>query len=162
MKRTSQTKRLTRYSVVRHRIVVASLMVGMIVLTGQAYKIQILDSTRLQAEGAARQLRNIVVKPARGRILDRNGDVLAVSTPLDAIWAHPATLFQAREDWPRLAEALDFSPNRLANILERAKGREFVYLRRHLPPAEASRIEAWRFRVLAPSVSTDVITRRDR
>ncbi|XXK28787.1 peptidoglycan D,D-transpeptidase FtsI family protein [Arenicellales bacterium nBUS_45] len=142
MKRTSQTKRLTRYSVVRHRIVVASLMVGMIVLTGQAYKIQILDSTRLQAEGAARQLRNIVVKPARGRILDRNGDVLAVSTPLDAIWAHPATLFQAREDWPRLAEALDFSPNRLANILERAKGREFVYLRRHLPPAEASRIES--------------------
>ena len=142
MKRTSQTKRLTRYSVVRHRIVVASLMVGMVVLTGQAYKIQILDSTRLQAEGAARQLRNIVVKPARGRILDRNGDVLAVSTPLDAIWAHPATLFQAREDWPRLAEALDFSPNRLANILERAKGREFVYLRRHLPPAEASRIES--------------------
>ncbi|MBT4107878.1 MAG: penicillin-binding protein 2, partial [Proteobacteria bacterium] len=86
--------------------------------------------------------RNIVVKPARGRILDRNGNVLAVSTPLDAIWAHPATLFQAREDWPRLAEALDFSPNRLANILERAKGREFVYLRRHLPPAEASRIES--------------------
>ena len=142
MKRPSQTKRLTRYSVVRHRIVVASLMLGMLVLTGQAYKIQILDSTRLQAEGAARQLRNIVVKPARGRILDRNGDVLAVSTPLDAIWAHPATLFQAREDWPRLAEALDFSPNRLANILERAKGREFVYLRRHLPPAEASRIES--------------------
>ena len=142
MKRPSQTKRLTRYSVVRHRIVVASLMLGMVVLTGQAYKIQILDSTRLQAEGAARQLRNIVVKPARGRILDRNGDVLAVSTPLDAIWAHPATLFQAREDWPRLAEALDFSPNRLANILERAKGREFVYLRRHLPPAEASRIES--------------------
>jgi cell division protein FtsI (penicillin-binding protein 3) len=142
MKRPSQTKRLTRYSIVRHRIVVASLMLGMAVLTGQAYKIQILDSTRLQAEGAARQLRNIVVKPARGRILDRNGDVLAVSTPLDAIWAHPATLFQAREDWPRLAEALDFSPNRLANILERAKGREFVYLRRHLPPAEASRIES--------------------
>lgn len=142
MKRPSQTKRLTRYSIVRHRIVVASLMLGMVVLTGQAYKIQILDSTRLQAEGAARQLRNIVVKPARGRILDRNGDVLAVSTPLDAIWAHPATLFQAREDWPRLAEALDFSPNRLANILERAKGREFVYLRRHLPPAEASRIES--------------------
>ncbi|MBT6065379.1 MAG: penicillin-binding protein 2, partial [Proteobacteria bacterium] len=142
MKRPSPTKRLTRYSVIRHRIVVVSLMLGMLVLTGQAYKIQILDSTRLQAEGAARQLRNIVVKPARGRILDRNGNVLAVSTPLDAIWAHPATLFQAREDWPRLAEALDFSPNRLANILERAKGREFVYLRRHLPPAEASRIES--------------------
>ena len=89
----------------------------------------------------SRQLRNIAVKPARGRILDRNGEVLAVSTPLDAVWAHPPTLLKAPADWPRLAEALGMNPNQVASLLNRNEDREFVYLRRHLPPAEAARIE---------------------
>ena len=96
----------------------------------------------MQAEGAARQLRNIVVKPERGRIVDRNGDVLAVSTPLDAVWAHPLTLMHAPEEWPRLAEALGMSLSQISSLLDRYQDREFMYLRRHLPPAEAARVES--------------------
>ena len=91
----------------------------MTVLAGRAFQVQILDSSRLQAEGAARQLRNIAVKPERGRIVDRNGDVLAVSTPLDALWAHPPTLIQAPDDWPRLAEALGMTVSQISSLLGR-------------------------------------------
>lgn len=129
------------FSKFRQGVVLSMLAVGMLILAGRAFQVQVVESSRLQAEGAARQLRNIAVKPARGRILDRNGEVLAVSTPLDAVWAHPPTLLQAPGDWPRLAEALGMNPNQVASLLSRNEDREFVYLRRHLPPAEAARIE---------------------
>lgn len=138
------------FSTSRQRIVVSVLVLGMVVLAGRAFQLQILDRSRLQAEGAARQLRNVAVKPARGRILDRNGDVLAVSTPLDAVWAHPPTLLGAAQDWPRLAEALGVSPSQIASLLAQYEDREFVYLRRHLPPAEAMRIE----RLAIPGVAS--------
>ena len=70
------------------------LVLGMMVLTGRAFQLQILESSRLQAEGAARQLRNVAVKPARGRILDRNGDVLAVGLPQGDVEASAAALEQ--------------------------------------------------------------------
>ena len=88
MKRVTKRRAVKSYSRLRQGIVLAVVGLGMTVLAGRAFQVQILDSSRLQAEGAARQLRNIAVKPERGRIVDRNGDVLAVSPPLDALWAH--------------------------------------------------------------------------
>ena len=141
MKRVMKRRAVKSYSRLRQGIVLAVVGLGMTVLAGRAFQVQILDSSRLQAEGAARQLRNIAVKPERGRIVDRNGDVLAVSTPLDALWAHPPTLIQAPDDWPRLAEALGMTVSQISSLLDRYPDREFVYLRRHLPPAEAARVE---------------------
>ncbi len=141
MKSTRHSTRPNGFYRARQWMVLALVGLGMAVLTGRAFQVQILDSSRLQSEGAARQLRSIAVTPARGRIIDRNGDVLAVSTPLDAVWAHPPTLFQAAGDWPRLADALGMSINQVGSLLDRYQDREFVYLRRHLPPAEAARIE---------------------
>ena len=142
MKLTAKRRTPKTYSRLRQGIVLGVVCLGMSVLGIRAFQVQILDSSRLQAEGAARQLRNIVVKPERGRIVDRNGDVLAVSTPLDAVWAHPLTLMHAPEEWPRLAEALGMSLSQISSLLDRYQDREFMYLRRHLPPAEAARVES--------------------
>ena len=142
MKLTAKRRTPKTYSRLRQGIVLGVVCLGMSVLGVRAFQVQILDSSRLQAEGAARQLRNIVVKPERGRIVDRNGDVLAVSTPLDAVWAHPLTLMHAPEEWPRLAEALGMSLSQISSLLDRYQDREFMYLRRHLPPAEAARVES--------------------
>ena len=142
MKLTAKRRTPKTYSRLRQGIVLGVACLGMSVLGVRAFQVQILDSSRLQAEGAARQLRNIVVKPERGRIVDRNGDVLAVSTPLDAVWAHPLTLMHAPEEWPRLAEALGMSLSQISSLLDRYQDREFMYLRRHLPPAEAARVES--------------------
>ena len=142
MKLTAKRRTPKTYSRLRQGIVLGGVCLGMSVLGVRAFQVQILDSSRLQAEGAARQLRNIVVKPERGRIVDRNGDVLAVSTPLDAVWAHPLTLMHAPEEWPRLAEALGMSLSQISSLLDRYQDREFMYLRRHLPPAEAARVES--------------------
>ena len=142
MKLTAKRRTPKTYSRLRQGIVLGVVCLGMSVLGVRAFQVQILDSSRLQAEGAARQLRNIAVKPERGRIVDRNGDVLAVSTPLDAVWAHPLTLMHAPEEWPRLAEALGMSLSQISSLLDRYQDREFMYLRRHLPPAEAARVES--------------------
>ena len=142
MKLIAKRRTPKTYSRLRQGIVLGVVCLGMSVLGVRAFQVQILDSSRLQAEGAARQLRNIAVKPERGRIVDRNGDVLAVSTPLDAVWAHPLTLMHAPEEWPRLAEALGMSLSQISSLLDRYQDREFMYLRRHLPPAEAARVES--------------------
>ena len=142
MKLTAKRRTPKTYSRLRQGIVLGVVCLGMSVLGVRAFQVQILDSSRLQAEGAARQLRNIAVKPERGRIVDRNGDVLAVSTPLDAVWAHPLTLMHAPEEWPRLAEALGMSLSQISSLLDQYQDREFMYLRRHLPPAEAARVES--------------------
>ena len=88
MKLTAKRRTPKTYSRLRQGIVLGVVCLGMSVLGVRAFQVQILDSSRLQAEGAARQLRNIAVKPERGRIVDRNGDVLAVSTPLDLSLIH--------------------------------------------------------------------------
>ena len=147
MRKTAARKKSGQCFRQRQWLVLALLTAGMVVLLGRAYQVQVLDSARLRAEGEARQLKSVAVKPFRGKITDRNGEVLAVSTPLDAIWAHPATLSEAQADWPRLAQALRLSVDHVSSLLDHYQDREFVYLRRGLPPAEAQRIEIGRAHV---------------
>ena len=141
MRKTAAGKKSGQCFRQRQWLVLALLTAGMVVLLGRAYQVQVLDSARLRAEGEARQLRSVAVKPVRGKITDRNGEILAVSTPLDAIWAHPATLSEAQADWPRLAQALRLSVDHVSSLLGHYQNREFIYLQRRLPPAEARRIE---------------------
>jgi cell division protein FtsI (penicillin-binding protein 3) len=75
-------------------------------------------------------------------ILDRNGSPLAVSTPVDSVWAHPPTLAEERWKWPRLAVLLGMSTHELAQLLVKHDDREFMYLKRHVPPALAERVMA--------------------
>jgi cell division protein FtsI (penicillin-binding protein 3) len=100
-------------------------------------QLQVLDNSRLQAEGRARQLGTVAVKPVRGRILDRRGEVLAISTPVDSIWADPRILASSNKDLALLTEALGLSPGQVQKLLQRHAGKKFVYLRRHLPPETA-------------------------
>ena len=76
----------------------------------------------------------------RGMILDRNGDALAVSTPVDTVWANPAELAQSPQEFARLAKALDRDPQWLARRVTSSLDREFVYLVRHMRPNDAERV----------------------
>ena len=85
-------------------------------------------------------LRKVEVPAHRGMILDRNGEPLAVSSPVDSIWAQPKELLGQRERWPTLAPLLGLT---VTEIEEEMAGREecgFAYLRRHLPPSKAQQI----------------------
>ncbi len=110
------------------------------VLAVQAARLQWEQGEFLKEQGAARSVRTVEVKPNRGRILDRNGEILAVSTPVDSITADPSVLCAAPGAWPALAEALGRDVNRLAALCAEHGESGFAYLERHLPPSEAQAI----------------------
>lgn len=92
----------------------------------------------LQHQGEARTIRNQEIPAYRGSITDRNGEPLAISTPLVALWLNPALVNS--EQVPRLAEAMGESPSELSARIENYKSRQFMYLRRGVEPVEAQRL----------------------
>jgi len=127
---------------VRTATVLVLLVAGLTTLAGRAVYLQVLDTEFLQSEGEARHSRVVKDNSHRGMILDRNGAPLAVSTPVDSVWAHPETLAEAKARWPALANALGMSARELDRLVEKHAGREFMYLRRHAPPDLAVRVTA--------------------
>ncbi|WP_237063372.1 peptidoglycan D,D-transpeptidase FtsI family protein [Microbulbifer zhoushanensis] len=97
----------------------------------------------LQDQGRQRTIRTEEIAAYRGAILDRNGELLAVSTPVHSLWANPQVLREASaEELRRLARSLGAKPASLAKRLEKYRNKEFMYLRRHLAPEEANDVLA--------------------
>ncbi len=129
---------------------VAVLLLALLaLLVWRTLSLQVLDTERgyefLQVEGDARTIRKEVIPAHRGQILDRNGEPLAISTPVVSIYANPAEMDGGRDGWNELARRLDMPYQTLAERLS-YKGRQFVYLRRHLPPAAADAVLALKVR----------------
>ncbi len=131
----------TRYPV-RNAIVLLGFLGGMALLAARAVYLQALNSDFLQSQGNARHSRLVKDNSHRGMILDRNGSPLAVSTPVDSVWANPSALVEERRKWPRLAVLLGMSTRDIAQLLSKQDGREFMYLKRHVPPELADHVMA--------------------
>jgi cell division protein FtsI (penicillin-binding protein 3) len=113
-----------------------------VALVARAVNLQIVDTEELQEQGAARYLREVVVPTRRGNILDRNGEPLAVSTPVDSVWVNPKELLQYQEDIEPLAGLLGFEAEEVERRLTQRSKKEFVWLRRRLRPDIAEEIKA--------------------
>ena len=137
MKRNNKFDDFDSWCSSRHWVVLGLLLIGLTLLLARALQLQVLDNGRLQAEGRARHLGTVAVKPVRGRILDRRGEVLAISTPVDSIWADPRILASSNTDLMPLTEALGLIPGQVQKLLKRHASKKFVYLRRHVTPATA-------------------------
>jgi cell division protein FtsI (penicillin-binding protein 3) len=135
-RRTSGTARL------RANVVLSALYLGLAVLAARAAYLQVVSADYLQTQGQARHTRVVKDNSHRGMILDRNGVPLAISTPVDSVWAHPPTTLEEPKYIPALARLLDMSPRELSQTLKRSSDREFVYLKRHVPPELATRVMA--------------------
>lgn len=123
----------------RRLIVVAVLFaLGGTALLARAVQLQLLDQEFLARQGDARHLRVATIAAHRGMITDRYGEPLAVSSPVDSLWANPKQLVDATDRMPELAEALGWSRDDLLQLVTRNSGREFVYLVRHMPPHRAA------------------------
>ncbi len=135
-RRTLGTTRL------RANVVLGALFLGLVVLASRAAYLQVVSADYLQTQGQARHTRVVKDNSHRGMILDRNGVPLAISTPVDSVWAHPPTTLEEPKYIPALARLLDMSPRELSQTLKRSSDREFVYLKRHVPPELATRVMA--------------------
>lgn len=133
----------------RKRFLLALFAVAFVALVWRAVDLQVFNQDFLQNQGDARHLRVVTLAAHRGMILDRNGEPLAVSTPVDSVWANPQELATAREYWPALAKILQLDPDQMRRRLEARSEREFAYLKRHVDPTIAAQIRA----LGAPGVS---------
>lgn len=115
-----------------------ALMVGAI--AWRIIDLQVVDRDFLIGQGDARSLRHIPIPAHRGLITDRNGEPLAVSTPVTTLWANAKELQVAKDRWPALAAALGQDPKALAERLEAQANKEFIYLVRGLTPEQGQQV----------------------
>lgn len=122
--------------------VVGVLVLSTVALVVRAVDLQLIDKDFYQQQGDARFLREMPIATSRGMITDRSGEPLAVSSPVESIWANPQELLLHPERLPELAEALNIGLEPLTQRLAQRADKEFVYLRRHMNPDEAATILA--------------------
>ena len=120
----------------RFRVVLALLALLVGAIACQIVYLQVIDHDFLKGQGDARSLRHIPIPAHRGLITDRNGEPLAVSTPVTTLWANAKEMQVAKDRWPALAHALGQDPKVLTARLEQQANKEFIYLVRGLTPEQ--------------------------
>jgi cell division protein FtsI (penicillin-binding protein 3) len=122
----------------RRMLVAAVAFAGLgVMLAARAVNLQFLDQAFFARQGDARQMREVDIVAHRGSITDRRGEPLAVSSPVDSVWVNPRELRNTPADIPRLAKAVGRDPEWLLRAVSSQPNREFLYVRRHLSPADA-------------------------
>jgi len=138
---TASVPMLVRLPAGRARLALFALLAAFLVLAGRSVYLQSMKTGFLQEKGEARYARVLEVPATRGRIVDRNGEALAISTPVRSIWAIPDDVKATPEQMKSLGGLLQLDARSLARKLSDAD-REFVYLKRQIPPESAARIAA--------------------
>ena len=131
----------------RYYLVMLGLASLPILVTGKIAQLQIMPNEErgvdfLQTQGDVRAIREEVIPAYRGLITDRNGEPLAVSTPVITLIANPKYMqtATAESDLVRLAEAMDISLAALKARLKHYRNKSFMRLARQISPAEAEKI----------------------
>lgn len=124
----------------RFAFVLVSISAVFVALVARAAWLQVLEPDMLVTQGDLRSLRVESGQVMRGMILDRHGEALAVSVPVQAIWADPKEVIERRATgderrWHALAEILQLTPQQLADRIGDNPQRRFVYLQRQVNPA---------------------------
>jgi cell division protein FtsI (penicillin-binding protein 3) len=123
----------------RSRVVLFVLFAAFLTLIGRALWLQGISTDFLQKQGESRYARTLELPATRGKITDRNGQVLASSVPVKAIWAIPDDVLEAPKEKLRdLAKLLDMSERELRKKLD--SDRNFVYLKRQVEQETVDKI----------------------
>ncbi|MBL8405599.1 MAG: penicillin-binding protein 2 [Dechloromonas sp.] len=125
----------------RSRMVGLLLMGAFLALVMRGFYLQVIHNDFLQQKGDSRYLRDIEISASRGKIVDRNGDMLAVSTPMKTIWAIPGDARTMNGEQKRqLAALLDMGIRELDGKI--ASEKTFTFIKRQVSPETAERIAA--------------------
>ncbi len=143
MKRGAKTKQQTagRFTG-RLTLVIAFFVIASGALLTRAVHLQVFNKDFLNQQADTRHLRTETISAHRGSITDRNGEPLAISTPVDSVWANPQELASAVDRVPELARILGVDPDQLMRRITRSMDKEFLYLKRHLSPQTADQVLA--------------------
>jgi cell division protein FtsI (penicillin-binding protein 3) len=120
-------------------LVAGLLLLWFIALLLRSLYLQVLNNDFLRAKGDARSSRVIELSAHRGMITDRLGEPLAISTPVESVWASPQDVELTAEKTRQLAKLLDLPKTEIEQRLQGTQ-KEFVYLKRGVPPEQAAKV----------------------
>ena len=123
----------------RRRVLLISVLAGFGGLLLRGVYLQSLHKDFLQQKGDARFVRTLVLQAHRGKITDRNGELLAISSPVESVWASPPDVEIDAKQKAELAKLLDIKPKEFDKKIANTE-REFVYLKRRMSPTLAAKI----------------------
>lgn len=129
---------------VRRQIVLLVFALMGLTLIGRALYLQVIEYDFYRGEGDARHLRTVAIPAHRGNMNDRNGEPLAISTPIKTVWGVPEKLMQQPAALREVAALLDLQAGELQVKTEKAyqQGKEFMYVKRHINPDVADKVAA--------------------
>jgi cell division protein FtsI (penicillin-binding protein 3) len=126
----------------RRKFLLVFMMFCMVLLVGRAIHLQVLSKKFLKDQGDMRQVDDVSVSAYRGMIVDRNGDPLAISTPVESIWINPRELRFAKEDQIRLMEKLLHLPSgKVTEFIKEDSHRQFLYIARRVNPQLGDKVK---------------------
>jgi len=126
----------------RGALLLCAFAIGAAALEGRILYLQLVDKDFLAEQANDRHLRTQQISAHRGTLTDRYGEPLAVSTPVDTIYANPRELKSSLDRLGELAAALNQDEEWLARRITSNLEREFVYLERHVKPATTQKVLA--------------------
>ncbi len=124
----------------RRRWILGLFFILVLSLYWRAIYLQVMHNEFLQRQWGARHLRTVPIPAHRGMLLDRNGEPLAISTPIDSVWIHPELFMKDQSHWQKLLTVLNLTSTDLQNTLTGRLQRGFVYLKRHISPNIAQQV----------------------
>jgi cell division protein FtsI (penicillin-binding protein 3) len=142
---TSSPLLASKTPVWRSKLIVAAIAIGFLTLAGRAAWVQVIANDFFQKQGEVRFLRTFELPANRGRILDRNGMLLATSVPAPSIWAIPEDVDRDRAKLAQLAKLLEMTPAELDKKLA-DEDKTFVWLKRQLDEPVAQQVAALNIR----------------
>jgi len=125
----------------RARLMTGLLLLAALVLLGRSVQLQVFDQQFIAKQADMRHARNAKMIAHRGAVLDRFGEPLAVSSPVDTVWVNPPEFAQAGEGIAKLARALKQNRQWLEQRVTSNLDRQFLYVARHMDPDEAAKIK---------------------
>jgi len=125
----------------RSKFIVAATALAFVGLAGRAVYIQVIENDFFQRQGEVRFARTLALPANRGRILDRNGVILASSIPVPSIWAIPEDVDRDPVQLKKLAKLLGMSLPELNKKLQ-DEDKTFVWLKRQVDESAGKQIEA--------------------
>ncbi|MDH4071991.1 MAG: penicillin-binding transpeptidase domain-containing protein [Gammaproteobacteria bacterium] len=123
-------------------MVIAFFVFAASALVARAVHLQVFNTDFLNRQADNRHLRTDTISAHRGSITDRFGEPLAISTPVDSIWANPQELATAVDRVPELARVLGVEADQLTREITRNMNKQFMYIMRHLSPDDADKVLA--------------------
>lgn len=131
----------SRWSARRQLVLLVFAGMGL-TLVGRALFLQVFEYDFYRNQGDARHLRTVTIAAHRGNMHDRNGEPLAISTPIKTVWGVPEKLVQQPAALREVSALLGLPANELQEKAEQfqAQGKEFMYVKRHINPDLARKV----------------------